>query len=696
MKSLSRIFTACVMLGIAFAQILPVHASPAAQTLTSNPKAEDYVRTEVLAGRDADLSKEFPDISDRVISADFIVSLWNDPAAQKLTRFKIYFATIVGDIEAEGISIPFNVEFHNCTFEGEINLASATVKTFRIDDSTVNDAVKMGRMLVGGDLALYQSTFQGEVTLFGADINKNLLADRSRFFGKIPDPNSKYTFELWTTHVEQTAEFTDAIIRGDVGADDAKIDVDMKFDGVVFEKPASFRSIQVGNIANFAAARFNDVADFDSSTVALDANFENVKFIGTANFANFRVGNLADFSNVLFYKDVSFNSSVMNRDVLFTAATFNGNATLDDMTITRYLYFDNTELNQDFSFQYPTVGWPYFAGTTFNGKVNFEGVQATKDLDFTDANYNYPGEPFAVTLAEVAGAGIFMNFTAPAGLQLNDNQFGSLTISGADNRTFKSIDLDSTKVDGSLDFENINTDTFSAQGFSAGDATTFNNVTITDSLDLSNASLGVFTLDKKFWPQIPDKPDVFNVHGMSYSDIIVAPELNENNWQVLENMVEDATYSPQAYHTLEQFLTEKGSPDWAADVEFHRKNRERDHVLKAPSGAWFWSWFLSIFSGYGQRPQYAFGWSLLVIIIGAIVFWKEDDLVMLGDENAQPPYNPFLFSFALFIPYIELGIADKWDPKPERKFAWTYKHIHRMLGWILTPIALLTFGGIIK
>ena len=68
----------------------------------------------------------------------------------------------------------------------------------------------------------------------------------------------------------------------------------------------------------------------------------------------------------------------------------------------------------------------------------------------------------------------------------------------------------------------------------------------------------------------------------------------------------------------------------------------------------------------------------------------------LGEEGSQPPYSPLLYSFALFIPYIELGIADKWDPKPDRKAAWTYKHIHRMLGWILAPIALLSFGGIIK
>jgi hypothetical protein len=71
-------------------------------------------------------------------------------------------------------------------------------------------------------------------------------------------------------------------------------------------------------------------------------------------------------------------------------------------------------------------------------------------------------------------------------------------------------------------------------------------------------------------------------------------------------------------------------------------------------------------------------------------------MVILDQSEARPPYNPFLYSFALFLPYIDLGIASKWDPKPNRPFASLYKHFHRLMGWVLMPIALLTFGGIIS
>ncbi len=85
-----------------------------------------------------------------------------------------------------------------------------------------------------------------------------------------------------------------------------------------------------------------------------------------------------------------------------------------------------------------------------------------------------------------------------------------------------------------------------------------------------------------------------------------------------------------------------------------------------------------------------------MISIGAILYWKEEYLVVMDDTDAKPPYNPFLYSFAVFVPFIELDLAEKWEPKPERRVAWFFKYVLKILGWILTPIALLTFGGIIK
>jgi hypothetical protein len=531
------------------------------------------------------------------------------------------------------------------------------------------------------------------VTLFGANISKNLFARASQFLSTVPVPNSAFPFELWTTQVGQATEFTDAVFMGEVKADDATFGADVRFNNAVFEMPASFRNIQTGNIANFEKAQFKDWSNFDSSVFGLDVRFPEASFVGEARFTNIRVHNKADFQKAVFQDAVDFESSIVDRDVAFTGAVFHGNVNFNYLSVARFIDLDQTTFNKSFSFTYTTVGWPYFEGATFNGPVNFEGMEASNAFDLTGASYTDLSEPFTITLAHVEGAVKFENFSAPAGLRLEHNHFGDLSITAPEERLFALVSLSATKVNGDFAMENIATGVFLADGFSASDSTTFKQVSVGQTLDMSNASVGFLTVDQFSWPRAGD---AFNLRGLTYTDIgLFNVDLNDDTWGVLLDMVEQSAYSPQAYRTLAQFLTEKGHPEWAAEVELSRKTRERDKILTPRTGPWFWSWFLYIFSGYGQRPDFAFIWSAFVIIIGSFVFRKEEDMVIL-DDKVKPHYNPLLYSFALFLPYIDLGIASKWDPKPDRKFAGLYKHIHRLLGWVLMPIALLTFGGIIQ
>ena len=639
-----------ILLVVAMPPTTSVKASPPLQDLTVNPEAEEYVRTEILLDGDADLSKAFAGSRARTVGADFIVALWQDPEFQAIPFFKLRNATILGDLRAEGISIPFNVECWNCDFIGRIEMSRAKVQAFNMYDSTVTGAVKMGRMEVTGDLALYTTTYESAVVLFDATIGGSLLAKGSRFNGVKADAGTTAPFELWKVQVGQTTEFVDAVIKGDALLEDAEFLVDVKFGGATFEKPA--------------------------------------------NFKNMRVGNLADFQGTLFKDDVNFESGVVSRDADFTGAVFGGSAKFDYFATERFIDFDRAIFNKDFSFIYTTVGWPYFEGTAFQGQVDFEGMQATNDFELTGATYSFPDKEFTVKLAKVDGKVLFKEFTAPAGLSLDHNQFGELEISAKQNDKFEFVNLTSTNVTNDLRMENVDTDVLSAEGLTVGDSTIFKNVNVATSLNMSNASIGFFTMDEFSWPK---NSKSFNLRGMTYTDIgLVNQELTDGSWGVLLQMVDQSAYSPQAYRTLAQFLTEKGHPDWAADVELRQKLRERDDILMRYSGPWFWSWFLYIFSGYGQRPDFAFIWSALVILIGAIIFRQEKDMVILDDTEAKPPYNPVLYSFALFLPYIDLGIASKWDPKPDRKFAGLYKHVHRLMGWVLMPIALLTFGGIIS
>jgi len=678
---------------IAGMQTSPAKASPKPQELTYNPAAEEYIRNELLADGEANLDLAFENEDQRVVRGEFIVELFKDPALQEIPFFKIHDAAILGDIKANGLSIPFDIEFQNCKFAGRIEMERAKIQSFNMYNSTVTGAVRMNRIVINEDLALYESTYEGAVVLFDATIGSNFFAARSHFNGTEVDEGTSYPFELWLIKVGQSAEFRGATIKGTAMFENAEFGVDVFFENSVFEKPVNFKNFKVGNFAYFEGTIFNDKTDFESGTVERDAHFAKALFNGNANFKSIKVGNLADFQGAVFNGDAIFESGIVERDAYFSNAAFNGDAYFDYFTSGRFMDFVGTTFNKKISFTYTVVGWPYFKDAIFNGGVDFEGMQASNDFDLTGAAYNYSKEPFTVYLASVDGRVLFEGFTAPAGLSLEHNHFGDLEIIGQENQQYKIIDMTATKIDGDMIVQSVETFEFLAEGVTVADSTIFDNVSVATKLDMSNASIGFFTIGQFAWP---NNPDSFNLLGMTYNDIgLVDDELDDKTWAVLLKMIEQSTYSPQAYRTLEQFLTEKGHPDWAADVEFSRKHRERDQILTRYSGPWFWSSFLWLFSGYGQRPQFAFGWSALVIIIGTIVFRREEDMVILDDSDAKPPYNPVLYSFALFLPYIDLEIASKWDPKPDRKFAGLYKHIHRLLGWILMPIALLTFGGII-
>ena len=69
---------------------------------------------------------------------------------------------------------------------------------------------------------------------------------------------------------------------------------------------------------------------------------------------------------------------------------------------------------------------------------------------------------------------------------------------------------------------------------------------------------------------------------------------------------------------------------------------------------------------------------------------------MLSAIEPERKYRPLLYSLDLFLPLIDLGYAKEWTPNQRYKITWFYSMIHRYLGVILIPIAILAFLGILK
>lgn len=692
-----------------------VFAGPASAAGESpNPAAEAYLLSALRATGYADLQANFAP-EERGVSGQIVLEALKDPQVQSKPLIYIANVVVTDDLWASDLIIPANVTFVQVEFVGIANFYGTQIQSFNAFDSKflgdlefatasfsrdidlrnneiggslsfagaqfdgdvvllnnkIVNHMDFGRSEIDGNADLRDNLIDGSLNMYGTHISGELLLDGSKVRGTQPMAGAAHPAEIWNTTVDGLASFNNMEFKGDA-----------YFFGSQFDRFDAQNVIFYGN------------ADFGEATTDQIADFSGTQFLGDANFTNFNAGRDVNFYDAVFTDRAIFENVYVRRDANFQGSRFNGTANFYYFTAERFSDFSSVTFNQDFLFYYATTAYPYFEGTVFNGPVTFEGMHASEDFELIKTSYNYPDQPFLATLASVDGAVKFENFTAPAGLKVSDSSFGSFTLTTADQSDIQFVDLTGTTIESDLSMEKVNLKNLLAEGITVGGSTTLHSVTISQQLDLRNASIGFLKVDEKFSP--PTDSDSFNLRGMTYSDIDLGDQgLTDATWKGLLKFINDSAYSPQAYKALSQFLTDKGHPDWAADVELAQKRRERDEVLTRLSGAWLWSWFLDIFAGYGHRPALAFVWSGLVVLIGALIFRRREDMCPVEQEDVQLNYNPVWYSFALFLPYIDLGIASKWEPSPTRKWARNYKYVHMLLGWVLAPIALLTFGGII-
>jgi len=692
LKSSLRILLLALLIGcLGASPVAIVQASPLLE-LTPNPIAEAYLLEDLRATGMADLELDFPEKEDRVISGDFLVTALKDPQVQSQSFILIANVTVLGEVFGNDMSIPGNIQFTNVEFTDYVDFNSSLLHAVWIDGSNflgpvdfslatfdgnliisknTFESLFFARSTVNGSADLRDNTFNLGIDFYGARITDELLLSGSEILGTEPLPGTSAPAVFWTTTIGGVASFTDTYFAGDA----------------IFDQSDFFR-------LEMWDAVFDGDAYFNGTVVERSADFTDASFGQLADFKDFSVGNSVTFKGATFNGKANFENSTVARDALFSEATFHGPAKFDFITVGRFCDFVGTKFDDVFSFYYASVTWPYFDGVTFNGPVILEGLEAGEDFEVTNTSYNYLNEPFTITLATVADAVSFTNFSAPAGLILARDHFGSLSIDTKEKLATEFIDISETDIANELTISNINTTRFTAEGITVGTSTNLRNVSITKELDMRNAHIGFLKIDQQ--PEWPSDPNAFNLRGMTYTDIDIGDQgLTDETLESLLGLVDKSAYSPQAYDALSQFLTDKGHPDWAAEVELNQNRRERREILTPLSGAWFWSWFMDIFAGYGHRPAFAFVWSGLVVATGALIFRRKEDMLPVEQDDAKVEYHPVWYSFALFLPYIDLGIASKWEPNPCRKWARNYKYIHMMLGWVLAPIALLTFGGII-
>jgi hypothetical protein len=163
-------------------------------------------------------------------------------------------------------------------------------------------------------------------------------------------------------------------------------------------------------------------------------------------------------------------------------------------------------------------------------------------------------------------------------------------------------------------------------------------------------------------------------------------------------------YKPDVYSNLEEVFRRHAEIDKANSFYIvGRKKQRSDDWQKNKSlwGAikWAWNFVQDKVAGYGRHLENALVWSVGFIIVGCIVFWKEKWMETQSAQEAaryQGRYRPIWYSISLFMPIIDLPDKKIWMPQSDRRLRRLYMRVHIILGYLLIPIGIAAWTGLIK
>jgi len=182
-----------------------------------------------------------------------------------------------------------------------------------------------------------------------------------------------------------------------------------------------------------------------------------------------------------------------------------------------------------------------------------------------------------------------------------------------------------------------------------------------------------------------------NLEGLSFQRVVT------DDWVRFFDMVNRSSYSPGVYTNLESLFRKEGDVKKADTIYIEQRRRERRQFLGG--FAWFWNLAQDWLAGYGRHLEWVLPWGAILVVIGALVFWREGGMETQRPDDAKRlnnRYHPLWYSLDLFLPIIDLGETNVWTPRKDRRAARLYMRFHIILGHLLVPIGLAAWTGIIK
>ncbi len=571
----------------------------------------------------------------------------------------IYNATIIGMLDLNFIRFSYPIQFVNDTFKNDIYFGSSRLLSILFKSCTIFDGNFMG-MKVDDDFNVMDCVIQ-HGNFSELHIGGNLFLKNSDF------KNGSGTFN------------------------NSEIEGNVIMDKALFEDVLNFSNVTVNG-------------NFDANSLHLTGN-------DNFNFMELYVKGDAYFSDAIFdVPEINFNYAKFDGSLYLESIHCSGTFQAGGTTIAGGLNMDNSQCSGNVNFTHSSIGSAYLSNSNFENlslgsstiyfidlsNSNFENVNlssSTSNLIYLDT-ININGSFQARRLNAAIIKGNAMHFNSPThaiefyGVVVDDVIFENLTAKG-------SIDFSFMKISRNLDIKKCSVKSADLEYIDIGGKLDCKNGKITGNLDLSNAKIGTLDISSFSYPNLYEKnpSDTFAINGLTYNTIIIGKQDNEDSLKKFLTFINNAKFAEDAYFKFEKYLNNIGRKVFADEVYVTFRERDRQHKIffdKVVDSLLYW------LIDYGRKPQLAFGWSLIIVLLGMIIFWKEERMQLKRKDEFYPPYNAWWYSLGLFLPINVMETSAYWTPNPKYKFLRLYMHIHALLGWVLLPLGLAAISGLVK
>lgn len=435
---------------------------------------------------------------------------------------------------------------------------------------------------------------------------------------------------------------SNAIVVGDLSLNYMKVPFTLSLNRCHFLGNVSIQGTTFQAEVSLYDAVFDKSVDFLRSHVLMTLELDNAKFTSKnepVSFAEMRVEGPFLIRKAVFEGDASFIRAAANG---FDASGAHFNSSNDKAD------FYGMKINQDAA----------FVETQFKGAVSFANTDIEKDLLVDLSRFENPLATPDFFSAKVGGNATFWRTYFAGGVRLTRMNIGG-------NLEFGRAVADSVTME--KDFSTLKADDI-----------IFNDAFIAPPFFLNGMSYRLIF-------------DLASDQGKPAQRDVLLDLINRSNYR---------TENPDNYTNLETFYLKQGNIEGAKDAHIEWRKRERyalgfkRHPLK-----YGWNIIEWITTGYGQRLELALLWSGGFIVLGVFVFRREEWMETKEQSEAKTfknTYHPLWYSIALFLPVVSLEDKDIWIPKADRRKSRVYMRLHIILGYLLIPIGLAAWTGLIK